>query len=329
MRRIAVIAMVGALALAGAFLVVSSALQPAAREAPQRVVVIPPGASLEQIATLLAEAGVLRSAPAFIVAARVRGVGGRLQSGEYLLSPTMSPLQILDRLVRGQVLLHRVTVPEGYTAAQIADLLAMGGLAGREAFLRLVREEGDSFAFDFLEGRRDLEGYLFPDTYAIPRGLPPRQIVQTMLSRFEQRVTPALRREIRARGATLHEVLTVASMVEREAKLAAERPIIAGVIYNRLQRGWRLEIDATVLYALGRHGGPLTAADLLVDSPYNTYRQTGLPPGPISNPGLAAIEAAARPAATPYLFYVLRPDGSHAFSSTLQEHQRNIRRWRR
>ena len=329
MRHIAAAVVVGALALAGAFIVASAALQPAAREARQQVVVIPPGASLSQIAALLADAGVLRSPTAFVVAARVRGVGGRLQWGEYLLSAAMSPLEILDRLARGQVLLHRVTIPEGYTAVQIADLLAKAGLAEREAFLRLVREEGDSFALDFLEGRRDLEGYLFPDTYAFPRGLPPRQIVQAMLARFDQRVTPALRREIRAQGVTLHEALTIASMVEREARLAAERPVIAGVIYNRLRRGWRLEIDATVLYALGRSNGPLTAADLLVDSPYNTYRQTGLPPGPISNPGLAAIEAAARPAVTPYLFYVLRPDGSHAFSSTLQEHQRNVRRWRR
>ncbi|MDR7427634.1 MAG: endolytic transglycosylase MltG [Armatimonadota bacterium] len=328
MRGITAVVMVGALALAGAVLV-SSGLQPAAREAPQRVVVIPPGASLDQIAGVLAEAGVLRSPLAFILAARIRGVGGRLQSGEYLLSAAMSPLEILEKLVRGQVLLHRVTIPEGYTADQIADLVAMKGLAEREAFLRLVREEGDSFAFDFLEGRRNLEGYLFPDTYAFPRGLVERQIVQAMLARFDQRVSPELRREIRALGMTLHEAITVASMVEREARLEAERPIIAGVIYNRLRRGWRLEIDATVLYALGRRGGPLTAADLLVDSPYNTYRQAGLPPGPIGNPGLAAIEAAARPSSTPYLFYVLRPDGSHAFSTTLQEHLRNIRRWRR
>ncbi len=329
MRRTAAAVVVGALALAGAFTVISSALQPAAREAAQRVVVIPPGASLGQIAGLLAEAGLLRSPLAFTVAAHVRGVGRRLQSGEYLLSPTLSPLEILDRLVRGQVLLHRVTVPEGYTAEQIADLLAAKGLADREAFLRVVREEGGWFAFDFAEGLRNLEGYLFPDTYAFPRGLPERRIVQAMLTRFDQRVTPALRREIRALGVTLHEALIVASMVEREARLAAERPLVAGVIYNRLRRGWRLEVDATVLYALGRRGGPLSAADLTVDSPYNTYRQAGLPPGPICNPGLAAIEAAARPASTPYLFYVLRPDGSHAFSSTLEEHRRNIRRWRR
>jgi len=328
-RRVVFVITLGALVLAGAFVVAASALRPAAREVPAQVVVIPPGAALREIAALLDDAGLIRSPLAFVVAARVRGLGARLQSGEYLLSASMPTLEILDKIAQGQVMLHRLTIPEGYTAAQIADALAEAELADRDAFLRLVREEGNSFAFAFLGGRRNLEGYLFPDTYYFPRALPVRQIVQTMLARFDQRVTPQLRQQARAQGMTLHETLTIASMVEREAKLPVERPIIAGVIYNRLRREWRLEIDATVLYALGRRGGPLTAADLLVESPYNTYRQSGLPPGPICNPGLAAIEAAARPAATPYLFYVLRPDGSHAFSTTFDEHQRNIRRWRK
>ena len=329
MRRVVFVITLGALVLAGAFVVAVSALRPAAREAPARVVVIPPGAALREIAALLDDAGLIRSPLAFVAAARVRGWGARLQSGEYLLSASMPTLEILDKIAQGQVMLHRLTIPEGYTAAQIADALAEAELADRDAFLHLVREEGNAFAFAFLGGRRNLEGYLFPDTYYFPRALPVRQIVQTMLARFDQRVTPQLRQQARAQGVTLHETLTIASMVEREAKLPVERPIIAGVIYNRLRREWRLEIDATVLYALGRRGGSLTAADLLVESPYNTYRQSGLPPGPICNPGLAAIEAAARPAATPYLFYVLRPDGSHAFSTTFDEHQRNIRRWRK
>ncbi|MBI3976167.1 MAG: endolytic transglycosylase MltG [Armatimonadetes bacterium] len=300
-------------------------LRPVAGEAPAQIVTIPRGASVQGIATLLHGAGLIRSPAAFAAAARLRGVGSRLQSGEYALSPAMSTLEILDRLASGQVLLHRLTVPEGYTAAQIAGALAARGLAEREAFLRLARAGGGRFSLPWLEGRDDLEGYLFPDTYLLPRGLPVDQIVARLLARFEERVTPDLRR---GEGLSLHEAVIIASMVEREARLAAERPVIAGVITNRLRRGWPLEIDATVLYALGRTSGELTVADLQVDSPYNTYRRTGLPPGPISNPGLAAITAARHPAATPYLFYVLRPDGSHAFSRTFQEHQQAIRRWR-
>ncbi len=329
MRRVAVLMLLWALALAGAFVVAAAALRPAARAAPAQVVVVPPGASLRDVAAVLSSAGLIRSPLAFVVSARIRGLGARLQSGEYLLSASMPPLEILEKIARGQVMLHRLTIPEGYSATQIADALAEAQLAEREAFLLVARQEGDSFAFPFVEGRRNLEGYLFPDTYYFPRGLPARQIVQTMLARFDQRVTPQLRAAARAQGVSLHEALTIASIVEREAKLPVERPIITGVIYNRLRSGWRLEIDATVLYALGRPGGPLTAGDLLVESPYNTYRQPGLPPGPICNPGLAAIEAAARPAVTPYLFYVLRPDGSHAFSTTFEQHQRNIRRWRK
>ncbi len=328
-RHVAVAALVGALALAGAFVVMAErALRPVALSAPAQVIIIPPGSSLSEIADRLERAGLIRSRLVFVVTVRLRGVGGRMQSGEYRLAPSMSTPDILEKIVRGEVLLHRVTIPEGFSAGQIADALARAGLADREAFLRVVRHEGDTIGAAFLAGQRDLEGYLFPDTYHFPRGLSAREIAAALLVRFAERVTPALRAEAAARGLSLHEVVTVASMIEREARLAGERPLIAGVIYNRLRRGWRLEIDATVLYALGRRGGRLSTADLQVESPYNTYRVSGLPPGPICNPGLAAIEAALRPAQTPYLFYVLRPDGSHAFSMTFEDHQRAIRRWR-
>lgn len=329
MRRLALVLILGALALAGAFAVVAGALRPVAPQAPVQVITIPPGSSVAEITDRLSATRLIRSPLAFLLVTRVRGVSGRLQHGEYALTPAMSTPQIVDRIARGEVILHPITIPEGYTAVQIMEALARSGLSGRAEFLRVVREEGGRFPFPFLEGRRnlDLEGYLFPDTYRLPRGLPPRQIVHRMLARFEERVTPVWAKGPSV-GVSLHEALIIASMVEREAQVASERPIIAGVIYNRLRKGWRLEIDATVLYALGRHTAQLTATDLQVDSPYNTYRHAGLPPGPISNPGLAAIEAALRPAATPYLFYVLRTDGSHAFSRTFEEHLRAIRRWR-
>jgi UPF0755 protein len=328
-RRVAVVALLGALAVAGASAVGAALLRPVASDGPAQAILIPPGESLPAIAARLYAAGLIRSPLAFVGAARLRRLDDRLQSGEYLLTPAMSTIEILEKIARGQVLLHRVTIPEGYTAAQIADAVAQAGVADRAAFLRVVQRDGGPFGLDFLEGRSNLEGYLFPDTYYFPRGLPVRQVALAMLTRFGEQVTPELRARMRSRGLSLHQVLTVASLVEREAKIPVERAIIAGVIYNRLRLGWRLEIDATVLYALGRHREQITAADLLVDSPYNTYRYVGLPPGPICSPGLAAIEAAAQPAETPYLFYVLRRDGSHAFSRTFEEHQRAVRRWRR
>ncbi len=326
MRRLVVLLIAGALALAGAFAVFGVLLRPVAAAGPSQVVVIPRGASVRAIGERLGASGLIRSPAAFIAAARLRGVSARLQWGEYALSPAMSALEILDRLARGQVLLHRVTIPEGYTTAQIARVLGGRALVDQSAFERAARKEGGQFPQAWLSGRADLEGYLFPDTYLLPRGLAPGEVLARFLARFEERVAPAALPQDAA--VTLHEAVIIASMIEREARLAAERPVIAGVIANRLRRGWPLEIDATVLYALGRTSGPLTVTDLAVDSPYNTYRRTGLPPGPICNPGLDAIIAALRPASVPYLFYVLRPDGSHEFSRTLEEHQRAVRRYR-
>lgn len=279
-----------------------------------RTVVVMPGETTWQIGNRLAEAGVVRSARAVVVAARMQRADGRLRHGEYAVSPTASAWQIVGILARGEAILHRFTIPEGYTVVQIADALAEANLADRNRFLDLALQS---------------EGYLFPDTYLLPRGLGEAAIVARFLARFDAVVGADLREAARARGLTMHQLVTVASMVEREARYPQERPVIAGVIYNRLRLGMRLEIDATVLYALGRHKAELSLADLRVESPYNTYRNPGLPPGPIANPGLAAIAAAAAPAETPFLYYVLKPDGSHHFSRTLSEHQDAVRRYRR
>lgn len=295
-----------------------------------RIVVIPPGASTWQIGERLAQAGVIRSPRALVVAARLRGASGRLRHGEYALAPTQSALHIVDILSRGQGLLHRVTIPEGYTIRQIADALASARLVQRDRFVDLATRRGRSFTRPMLADLPidSLEGYLFPDTYHLPRSLDEEAVIGAMLDRFDQAVGPSIHAAARARGLTLHQLLTVASMVEREAQVPSERAVIAGVIYNRLAQGMRLEIDATVLYALGRHKDTVTLADLAVDSPYNTYRREGLPPGPIANPGVASMTAAASPIQTPYLFYVLRPDGTHHFSRTLAEHQAAVRRYR-
>lgn len=295
---------------------------------PSRVVAIPPGASTWEIGERLTQAGVVRSPRALVVAARLRRAGGRLRHGEYALAPTQGALEIVDVLTHGRGLLHRVTIPEGYTIRQIAEALAGAGVARADRFIELATRRGRSFTRPALRSIDSLEGYLFPDTYYLPRSLDEEAVIGVMLDRFEAAVGPAVRDAAHARGLTLHELVTVASMVEREAQVPAERPVIAGVIYNRLARGMRLEIDATVLYALGRHKDRVTFADLGVDSPYNTYRREGLPPGPIASPGLAAITAAATPADVPYLFYVLKPDGGHHFSRTLAEHLAAVRKYR-
>jgi UPF0755 protein len=299
--------------------------------APARVVVIPEGTTAWGVGRRLTDAGVARHAAAVVAVSRILRVADRLQQGEYRVRPTQSTVDIVRMIARGESVQYRVTVPEGYTIAQIADLLAASGLVDRERFIALALRGRRALDRPTLAGlpTESLEGYLFPETYQFTRGLGEAAVLARFLDEFDARVGPEIRAAAAARGLTLHQLLTVASMVEREAQVADERPVIAGVIYNRLARGMRLEIDATVLYALGRHKDVVTLRDLEVDSPYNTYRHAGLPPGPIANPGLAAIRAAASPADVPYLFYVLRPDGRHHFSRTLAEHLDAVRRYRR
>ncbi|MBI3998303.1 MAG: endolytic transglycosylase MltG [Armatimonadetes bacterium] len=326
-RRIAVAGVVFLAAAAGA---VWWEVRPVGGSGDQRIVLIPHGASTRQIGDRLVEARVVRSRAAFMLALALRQANGRLRHGEYALRPTQSALEIVDVLVRGETVIHRVTIPEGYTARQIADALAREGLVDPDRFLLTALTQARRFARPALPDLPidSLEGYLFPDTYHLTRGLDEADVIAVLVDRFERAVGADLQAAAQARGLTFHQLLTVASMIEREARVPAERPVVASVIYNRLSRDMRLEIDATVLYALGRHKEVITADDLAVDSPYNTYRYTGLPPGPIANPGLAAIAAAAHPAQTPYLYYVLKPDGSHHFSRTLEEHLAAIRRYR-
>jgi UPF0755 protein len=306
-------------------------IRPVSRvDARPRTVVIPQGATARTIGALLADAGVARRAWAVVLVARALGVAERLRHGEYALRPDQSTPEIVRLLARGETVRHRVTIPEGSTVAQVADLLAAEGLVDRDRFLALALREGRRIGRPILADLPidSVEGYLFPDTYDFTRGLDEAAVLGRFLDHLDAKLDPALRTAAAARGWSLHDLLTVASMIEREAQVPDERPVVAGVIVNRLARGMRLEIDATVLYALGSHKAALALRDLDVDSPYNTYRRAGLPPGPIANPGLAAITAAAHPAEVPYLYYVLRPDGRHHFSRTYEEHLRAVRRYR-
>lgn len=294
-------------------------------------VAVPQGANASQVAAALKKSGAVRSAAAFCVLARLSGKAADLKPGEYELRTNMSPLAVLRVISNGEVSAGWITIPEGYTVEGIADLLDEKGVALKEEFINLALF-GEGRPADFPQSPSSLEGYLFPDTYLMPRGLGAAEAAARMYRNFIRKVWRPLRAEIMASelaaltGSTnrLHAVVTLASLIEREAKTNDDRTMISGVLWNRLRRGMRLEVDATVQYAIGVHKSRVTYRDLRVDSAYNTYKHAGLPPGPIANPGLASIRAALRPASCPYLYYVARPDGSHVFSRTLEDHNKAI-----
>ncbi len=297
---------------------------------------VTPGETAATIATRLERAGLIRDALLFRLLVRYRGVDGQLEAGDYQLRPNMSLEEIVDLLQHGHPSEVTITIPEGWRAEEIAETLEERGLVKAEEFLRTVRE--GEFEYDFLSDRPkgvSLEGYLFPDTYSILPDFEVAQIIDVMLANFGRRFTSEMRQEAARGGMSIHEVLTVASLVEREAKIPEERPIIASVYLNRLEAGWLLESDATAQYALGYQEGtgqwwksPISLEEMTqIDSPYNTYLYPGLPPGPICNPGLASIQAVINPAETDYIFLYHKGDGSHAFAETYEEHLENQRRY--
>jgi len=296
------------------------------------IIQIEPGASLNDIAALLKSCGCLRSVSAFKLHAIATGQASKLKSGTYEVSPEMSAPQLIAMLAAGRQATVTVTIPEGFNLAQIAQRVAEAGLADEQQFQAAATAQAveDILQVKLPEGTRSAEGYLFPETYRFTLGTPPEQLVARMIAEFKKRFINKFWEPVPAeqRWGSLHQVVTLASLVEGEAKLDSERALIAGVLKNRLERGMHLECDATVQYALGKHRRRLTYSDLQIDSPYNTYRYAGLPPGPISNPGLDCLRAALKPARTEYLFYVARGDGGHIFSRTYQEHLAAIRQVR-
>ena len=286
------------------------------------------GASVREVAAELKAVGLIRSARAFRLAAWWQDGWRQAAAGDYALRRDMTAMEMLRAFQRGDVITEWITVPEGLALWQVAELVEAEGLGSGEGFLRIAYAP-DDFEAGFPLPADSLEGYLFPDTYKIARHPgAERELARVMLMRFEQVVWQDLLGG-RPPNSTLHEVVILASLVEGEGKLDAERPTIAGVLTNRLRQGRKLECDATVQYALGPDRKQrLTYDDLTTPSPYNTYVHPGLPPGPINSPGRASIEAALHPAETAYLYYVARPDGSHIFSRTYAGHLRAIARAR-
>ncbi len=287
-------------------------------------VVVPRGSTFAEVARQLASAGVIDNALAFRLLARMRGEEADVRAGEYRFDAHETQSEVLRALVSGgaQVAVW-VTVPEGFTAEQIARKLQESGVGDAAAFAAAFRH--DTIVVDGVR-TRSLEGFLFPSTYLVPLGASPSQVEAQMTGEFFRELPSDAAKLARAQRVTVPQAVTVASLVEREAKADADRPQIAGVIYNRLRLGMPLEVDATIEYALPEHKSELSYADLKIDSPYNTYLHPGLPPTPIANPGKPSLEAALHPSKSEYLYYVYCGRGRHVFAKTLAEHNANVAR---
>jgi UPF0755 protein len=275
-------------------------------------VMIPRGSSFGDIASLLQERGVISNAFAFRVLARVQHDDTGVRAGAYAFAPHATAAEILNQLLTGGAQVATwVTIPEGFTSKQIAQRL---------------QDEGVGEAATFEAAFHGHEGFLFPSTYLIPLSATPAQVTRMFTDQFAKELPPDAAQRARALHVSVPQAVTVASLVEREAKIEPDRPIIAGVIYNRLRLGMPLQVDATIEYALPAYKTELTLRDLQVDSPYNTYQHAGLPPTPIANPGLPSLEAALHPAKTDALYYVYCGNGHHVFAKTLEQHQANVER---
>ena len=291
---------------------------------------IAPGSSALAIAHQLVGSGVVQDLWAWRYALWKTSLGRELKAGEYRFNRPLSALEVIDKIAQGKVHLRPITFPEGLTISAMALIFGQSSFGTTAAFLEASRRVEMIVALD--PEASSLEGYLFPDTYSLPRTATADDLAETMVARFKVVFGESLRRQAAETGLSVPEVVTLASLVEREAALAEERPLIAAVFRNRLSMGMALQCDPTVIYALDRAGlydGNLTRANLTFDSRYNTYRYSGLPPGPIAAPGLPSLEAAVQPADVGYLYFVSRNDGSHVFASSLREHNRNVREYQR
>ncbi len=309
---------------------IQHALAPVSAETQRATVLrfeVEAGDSMGQVAEALEAEGLIRDARAARWFARAEDLSSKLKSGEYELSGSLSTPEILEILAEGRVQTHLVVIPEGLRAVEIAARLEEAGLADPEAFLAIVMDPAAARTRGIEAS--SLEGYLFPDSYRFARGLPAERVVDAMLSEFltvYRELGPVVKRT----GLSMHEFVTLASIVEKETGAPEERPLIAAVFLNRLKRRMRLETDPTVIYGIQDFDGNLRRVHLLdSQNPYNTYKIPALPPGPIASPGRGALEAVLNPADSPYLYFVSRNDGTHAFSKSYAEHQKAVDRFQR
>jgi UPF0755 protein len=289
-----------------------------------KTVAIRKGMAFKEVAHLLEDEGVIRGVRRFILLGALSGALRTIKAGEFQLSSDMTPLQVLNALTEGKVKQYKISIPEGYTVSQIAEFLERRGITGRKAFLE--RCFSPQYASSLGICANSLEGYLFPDSYLFSRDLRPEDVIETMVRQFLQIYTPQYSERAKELGFSDYEILILASIIEKEAAIPRERFLVSSVYHNRLKRNMRLNSCPTVIYGIKDFNGNLTKRDLERFTPYNTYLIRGLPPGPISNPGREAIMAALYPTETDYLYFVSKNDGSHHFSSSLEEH--NIAVWK-
>jgi UPF0755 protein len=299
---------------------------PASIKGEEVEIYIPPGTGFSGIRKILSREDLVKDDIRFDLLARLMGVEQDLQAGEYRLHKGQPPYQLLQILAKGRTIKRVVTVPEGANIFQVADILAARKLVEPKAFLDLCRDP--AFLEELGLKGSSLEGYLFPDTYYFTRGTPQKEIARSMVSRAKE-VWDQLQQEIGPFGMTRHQIVTLASIVEKETGVTEERPLIARVFLERLKRGMLLQADPTVIYGRGDFGERLHSKDLKEDQPYNTYVHKGLPPGPIANPGRLALQSVMHPSEEVYLYFVSKNDGTHYFSTRLDEHNRAVRKFQK
>lgn len=298
---------------------------PADKTDNQATFIIHAGETFNELAARLKNKGIITSTTRFRFYSRITGSDKRLKAGEYRLSATMTPAHILDMLVQGRSILYRLTIPEGYTIEQIAQEIARQGLGTAEDIQMLATDPlvAQSNAIE----AQTLEGYLFPDTYYFPKDVEPRKIIAKMVKRFKAQFQPVWEQRAKELDFSVHQIVTLASIIEKETGAPSERPVIASVFHNRLKKKMRLESDPTVIYGIPNFDGNIKRHHLQTRTPYNTYKIRGLPPGPIANPGSASIEAALYPDQTDFLYFVAKQDGTHHFSTNIKDHNRAVRKY--
>jgi UPF0755 protein len=287
------------------------------------VVQVPGGSSLVSASGLLFDAGVIKSVKKFVFMVKVKGQAERIQAGELKFRTDMTPAQVMAVLTRGKAVTYQVTIPEGQNIYQVASLLAARELGDEDRFLLLAKNR--EFSRSLGVPGDTLEGFLFPDTYSWPRGLSEEEILGQMVDHYKEVFTQDMRARAAEIGMTELEVVTLASIIEKETGAPGERNVVSAVFHNRLEKGYRLQTDPSVIYGLEDFDGDLTKEHLRTDHPHNTYTRGGLPIGPIANPGEASLRAALYPAEVSYLYFVARGDGTHVFSNTLVEHNEAVR----
>jgi len=285
-------------------------------------VFIPKGAGFLKIVDILDQAGMVKHRPLFVVLYLLKGVNSRLRAGEYELATNMSPSEIAEKLVSGDIKKRMVTIPEDYTLKQIADRLVAEQLVSEKSFISATTDP--AFLASLNIDAASAEGYLYPDTYAFNRGMMTNEIVEMMVHRFWKKVTPQMIQRATDMGMTTTEFVTLASLIGKETGVREEKTKVSAVFHNRMKKGMRLQSDPTAIYRLTDYQSIVKKKHLNNDTPYNTYKITGLPPGPIANPGIDSLQAALYPAPVNYLYFVSNNDGTHQFSTTLAAHTQAV-----